>query len=81
MLPGVEASSRRGRRGRQGAGLGFGNSGARGGEWWDRQTQLKNWRSRVASLKLWPGSAASPANRSDYGRVAISSQSATRSLS
>ena len=39
----------------------------------------KNRRSRVASLKLWPGSAASPASPSDDPTLAISPESATRS--
>jgi hypothetical protein len=40
----------------------------------------KNRRSRVASLKLWPGSTASPVSLSDELTVAIRSKSATRSV-
>jgi hypothetical protein len=39
----------------------------------------KNRRSRVASLKLWPGSAASPTSLSDDMTVAIREAAATRS--
>jgi hypothetical protein len=38
----------------------------------------KNRRSRVASLKLWPGSAASLASLSDDLTVAIRSEATTR---
>jgi hypothetical protein len=41
----------------------------------------KNRRSRVASLKLWPGSAASLASLSDDLTVAVRAQSATPSAS
>ena len=66
------ASSRRGRRGRQGAGrekfLGAVRRLLKKGGTARRD---KNRRSRVASLKLWPGSAASLANLSDGLTVAI----------
>src|SRR6202521_5269904 len=79
--PVVGASSRRGRRGRQGAGrvkfawrvkptLDKGGTARRD----------KNRRSRVASLKLWPGSEASPVRLSDGLTVPIRAQPATRTL-
>jgi hypothetical protein len=40
----------------------------------------KNRRSRVASLKLWPGSAASPVSLSDALTVTIRTLRATRTL-
>ena len=45
---------------------------------WDRQTRQKNWRSRAAALKFRPGSAASPARRSDETTVASARETATR---
>jgi hypothetical protein len=40
----------------------------------------KHQRSNVASLKMWPGSAASPVSLSDDLTVAIRPESATQSL-
>ena len=39
----------------------------------------KHWRPRAASLKFWPGSAASPVSRSDELTVATRAETATRS--
>jgi hypothetical protein len=77
--PSVGASSRRGRLGRQGAARGkfpagkpwLAKSGTAGRD--------KNRRSRVAPLKLRPGSAASLANLRNILTVANASKSATRS--
>jgi len=82
VRPTVRASSRRGRLGRQG-GEGANSTQA------DKARQAKGGtaggvyksrRSRVASLKLRPESAASPASRATFPTLAICSGSATRSL-
>ena len=48
-------------------------------KWVGPPDATKHWRPRAASLKFWPGSAASPVSRSDEMTVATRAETATRS--
>jgi hypothetical protein len=79
IQPVVGPCSRRGQLARQGAGRWKFGIGQRRAEKGGTARRDKNRRSRVASLKLRPGSAASPVERATIGRLAIRARSATRS--
>ncbi len=77
--PAVGPCSRRGSRGRQGARRRNSPKAAPAavGKEVGPPDATKNWRSRAAALKSWPGSAASPVSRSDEMTVATAAETAT----